>query len=322
MIPKIKISYADNFFADEYLDNVISCKIEVGYYIPADIAYIVSRIDSMPEKIKEVSIEYMGKTLFRGIVDIQQTRFDENGGNFYIVARSLEALFIDCEAKPTSFQYPTTKTIQQNYLNKFNIGCYDNNLKGAIPVFTVSDATTEWDVIKRFFDESYGFTPYIDHDRVLKIRNNNNRPTYKISNTILDDSTRKYISAQIKTNSSNIISHVYIINSETGITDVTITDNQCEQNGIYRARYRECDPEDIESMFKKYAAIIKNQYVKETVYTFELDNAFDIALGDKIDFNEPEHCMSITLRVTEKHFSFDQNGIKQTICCINDEYFK
>ncbi len=319
MTPSVKAVFADNYYVDRYLPDLISCKISTSYYIPADIAYVSFYCPKYIDQIKEIEIEYMGKTIFVGAVDIQDQKFCSDGYILSLTARSLEGRLLDCEAVPRSYYYPSDSVIYENHLKYFGIKGYDVPGGYAVPELIIDTSTSEWEVIKRYFSSSHGKIPYVDTDRILRLRSIATDVSRYISNHIESSDAIHYKSVQIKSNTSHLISHIHIINSDTGQVVSTQTDSDIEALGIYRARYREYDPEDISAAQNRYRTVFNEQMSDTLIYNFEIEDGSGITLGDALDYNEPEHEMTIQLIVIHREFTFDKNGIGWKIGCIPKE---
>lgn len=320
MTPRVKAIFADNYYVDRYLEDLLSCRISFAYYIPADIAYLSFYCTEYIEQIREIEIEYKGSTVFVGNVDIQHQKRTTDGYVLSITARSLEGKMLDSEAAPKTYYYPTTSVIYDNHIRYFGVEGVDVPSANTVSQLSIDSSTSEWEVICNFFSLSHQKIPYIAGDRILRLREISSEVKGHISNSDPSDDVIHYKSVDIKKKTADLISNVYIINGDTGELSSTIVDSYLESMGFYSARYKEYDPEDIPAMSNHYSKLIKKQKSEAFTYTFEMDDGYNINLGDALDFDEPEHPLTIKLIVIKKEFSFDKDGIRWSIVCTPQEY--
>ena len=98
-----------------------SASLTYDWDAPADLLEAVFPADRVWEELVWVTACRQGETVFRGLVDEQNTRLTDSGITVELVCRSGEALLLDNEAPPGTIQRPTLEKLGKTLLEPLGI---------------------------------------------------------------------------------------------------------------------------------------------------------------------------------------------------------
>lgn len=135
---------------------------------PADGLKAVFPAAGLWEPLSQVAVYEEGRTVFRGIVDEQNTRLSPEGIWVELVCRSMEALLLDNEACPQTVQSPSLKLLGVKLLEPLGFQNIDGP-EGAVPgVLEIEKGVSCWQVLAGFCGRCFGTVPYVDGEGVLR----------------------------------------------------------------------------------------------------------------------------------------------------------
>lgn len=133
---------------------------------PADLLEAVFPADRVWEELVWVTACRQGETVFRGLVDEQNTRLTDSGITVELVCRSGEALLLDNEAPPGTIQRPTLEKLGKTLLEPLGITRAVG--EAAAPgELVIEKGTSCWTVLSDFCQTLLGAQPYVDCQGVL-----------------------------------------------------------------------------------------------------------------------------------------------------------
>lgn len=105
-----------------------------------------------------------GETVFRGVVDEFECRWDRAGGSLLTAGRGMAALLLDNEAECADYQVATLDDILRRHVEPYGIQTAERQPLPAVPGFSVESGSSEWQVLHDFARYHGGIAPRFDRE--------------------------------------------------------------------------------------------------------------------------------------------------------------
>lgn len=135
---------------------------------PADGLKAVFPAEGLWEPVSQVAVREGGRTVFRGIVDEQNTRIGPEGLWVELVCRSMEALLLDNEACPQTVQSPSLKLLGVKLLEPLGFQKIDGPQEAVPGALEIEKGASCWQVLADFCGRHFGTSPYVDGEGALR----------------------------------------------------------------------------------------------------------------------------------------------------------
>lgn len=225
------------------LENALTVEINQELGVPADdmtvtFAYggefpsiyriyaIDSRLDDIDKAIEENNV------IFSGVVDEIILSADTSCATVTVYARSLAALLIDNECKPSEYVNPSLSVIYYKHLLPFGITLEDKTVNCKSGTLTLHKGSSHYKVLEAFCSDFLGTVPRIDNKGVCHTDCTDTSEGLSFDNE--KGITFEYVS--ICDNRYSRISKVFV-NVNGSDYDTTVNDSEAENMGIVRQRY-------------------------------------------------------------------------------------
>lgn len=103
-----------------------------------------------------------GETVFRGVVDEFETRWDGGGRTLTVSGRGMAARLLDNEAEGADYLTATAEDILRDHVRPYGVEVGDRGKLPAVSNFTVRSGSSEWSVLYSFARYYGGVTPRFD----------------------------------------------------------------------------------------------------------------------------------------------------------------
>lgn len=225
------------------LGNAISVEINQELGVPADSMTVsfaydgdfpsIERIYALESDCIDIDKSIQnGDVLFSGIVDEIILIADTSSATVKVYSRSLAALLIDNECKPTEYVNPSIEVIYNKHLLPFGITLDSKSVSKKRGTLTLHKGASHFKALESFCKAFLSTTPRIDHKGICKTDD-----TAVIESLFFDNNkgiTFEYIS--ICDNRYSRISKVYV-NAGSNDYDTIVSDSEALKMGVVRQRY-------------------------------------------------------------------------------------
>lgn len=151
--------------------------------IPCDSVTITVPIEKMVSDIYKVSLMLEKTCFFKGIVDKQRITFSQTGKLLTLECRSLSALLLDNEVKPSIYFQLTDKQVISQYGVPFGLKGHRFPYSVKQNFLQTKKGDSCWNVITEFCRLTYGKTPYVTYDNYVTL-NPFTETTHTLSNSL------------------------------------------------------------------------------------------------------------------------------------------
>lgn len=107
-----------DIFENKIEQYPLSCTINMEEDVPADSLFASFHFFECNE-LKSVEVYDKDELIFKGLVDEQLTRINENGDFIELSARNMASILLDNESVPVSYNNPSTAVIKKKHLSPF-----------------------------------------------------------------------------------------------------------------------------------------------------------------------------------------------------------
>lgn len=107
-------------------------------------------------------VEEQGARRFTGVVDEAELSWTEAGGRLTVSGRGLAALLLDNETAGQDYQAATVEDILRNHVTPYGLETAEKGALSAVPEFSASVGSSEWDVLYSFAKYHGGVEPRFD----------------------------------------------------------------------------------------------------------------------------------------------------------------
>ncbi len=135
---------------------------------PADLLRVKFPADRLWEELREIDLSERGETVFRGIVDEQNTTLSSGGLTVELVCRSLEALLLDNEAPPVNIASPSLPLLETKLLLPLGLALGEGDREVKRGELTVEKGESVWTVLERFCGDFLGTAPFVDQNGLVQ----------------------------------------------------------------------------------------------------------------------------------------------------------
>ena len=148
------------------LPDVVSWKFQYGCGTPCDSFQLTclwepGEADVLAEAVGFTAAED-GETVFTGVVDECERGWDSSGGTLTVAGRGMAARLLDNEALGADYQVATLEDILRDHVAPYGIPASVGAELPAVPNFSVSTGSSEWQVVYEFCRYYGGITPRFD----------------------------------------------------------------------------------------------------------------------------------------------------------------
>ena len=148
------------------LPALLSCTLEYTAGVPCDGFSLRCLWDQGMEKSLADAVRFTalenGETVFQGVVDECECRFEESGSTLALSGRGMAALLLDNEAEAADYQTATAADILRDHVEPYGIrtagGCDLPPVEG----FSIASGSSEWQVLYDFARYHGGVAPRFD----------------------------------------------------------------------------------------------------------------------------------------------------------------
>ncbi|MGN1081142.1 MAG: hypothetical protein ACI4QV_03550 [Acutalibacteraceae bacterium] len=313
----IKLNFTDTEQCSYSFEDIISMNLVKSFYVPADQLTVSFYADGSISRFRDVSVYRGNDLIFFGSVDTQEFDIDKKGKRMTVTARSDGAKLIDNQAKPKVYSYPSLSQIISEHVKPYGISADDYDSALQLIDFVITPGTSEWEVISCFFSELLDGMPRVDEHSKLICKKLGTYSYFTLSDSI--DSARHYYSLRKKYKSSHLTSHMYILNSQTGIYSNTVEDSICQNYGVFRKEYSQYDPDKIYAKSKDTLTRFKQQHLDDCVYIFCMDYDYVLSVGMGFQYVEKQMGENTQLSIIETRHIIDSGGERMEISAIPTE---
>ena len=103
-----------------------------------------------------------GETVFQGVVDEWETRWEERGGTLVLSGRGMAARLLDNEAQAADYVVATSEDILRDHVFPYGVEVGDGASLPAVSGFSVKSGSSEWQVLYDFARYYGGVSPRFD----------------------------------------------------------------------------------------------------------------------------------------------------------------
>lgn len=103
-----------------------------------------------------------GETVFSGVIDEYESQWTAQGGTLLLSGRGLAARLLDNETVATEYQTATLADILRDHVTPYGIRVAKQSILPAVPNFSVSSGSSEWQVLYEFARYHGNVTPRFD----------------------------------------------------------------------------------------------------------------------------------------------------------------
>lgn len=129
---------------------------------PADLLRVLFPADKLWDRLREVALLENGQTVFRGLVDEQNTRLSSKGITVELVCRSMEALLLDNEALPGVINSPSLEVLEERLLKPLGLSLGEGDRSAKRGALTISKGDSCWTALEAYCERFLGTSPWVD----------------------------------------------------------------------------------------------------------------------------------------------------------------
>ncbi|NCB62937.1 MAG: hypothetical protein EOM52_04875 [Clostridia bacterium] len=148
------------------LPALVSWRFEYTAGVPCDSFFVKCLWEPGMEQVLSDAVEFAaeenGETVFRGVVDEFETRWDGDGGALTLAGRGMAARLLDNEAEGADYLTATEEDILRDHVLPYGVEVGDRGMLPAVSNFTVHSGSSEWNVLYSFARYYGGVTPRFD----------------------------------------------------------------------------------------------------------------------------------------------------------------
>ncbi len=147
-----------------FLGEPLEVSLSYDRDAPADLLRVKFPADRLWGELEEVLLLENGETVFRSVVDEQNTALSASGLTVELVARSLEALLLDNEAQPGVMNSPSLPVLEDRLLKPLGLALGEGDRDTKRGALTVNQGESCWTVLERFCGGFLGVVPFVDRE--------------------------------------------------------------------------------------------------------------------------------------------------------------
>lgn len=208
----------------------INCETDV----PADDITITFAMNSVPP-LAFLTVTENGSNIFMGIVDEQEKTIGADGTLIKITGRSMAALLLDNEAKPTNYTNLSDEVLFYNHIEPYGLTGFLGDDASYIGNMSIDKGVTQWQVVEDYCGKKYNTVPRINEEGIAVLNGSISQKKLLFSNTIKRG--MPYVSCKIKTKRHSMLSHIYVRTSPADGYTTTLINTTAVKKGVMRRRY-------------------------------------------------------------------------------------
>lgn len=135
---------------------------------PADLLRVRFPAERCWEELSELCLCEGEETVFRGVVDEQNTSLDGDGVTVELICRSKEALLLDNEAAPGMQANMDLESLEDRLLEPLGLLLGEGDRTVSRAGRMVKKGQSCWTVLAGFCEEALGLTPWVDGEGLVQ----------------------------------------------------------------------------------------------------------------------------------------------------------
>lgn len=148
------------------LPRFLKWKFEYTAGVPCDSYLVTCLWEAGLEGVLSDAVEFSalenGETVFEGVVDEWETRWEENGSTLVLSGRGMAARLLDNEAEAADYVVATGEDILRDHVTPHGVAVGEVGELPAVSGFSVKSGSSEWQVVYDFARYYGGVAPRFD----------------------------------------------------------------------------------------------------------------------------------------------------------------